>query len=146
MRKLSSFLFIATVLAINTGKTESYVFSTTDGTTMFRWNLTNSASPIVQNGRVVYNLNPAGSADVPFAQVEAAITSSFKTWEDLTTCSIAFTRGPNRTETGAQIDGIFQIYWQENSTVDDGLDISGALAVTRLYTFVGNGRDGELSD
>jgi uncharacterized protein (TIGR03437 family) len=146
MRKLFSFLFIATALAINTGKTESFVFSTTSGGVMIHWNLIDSPSPIVQNGRVVYNLNPAGSDDVPFAQVEAAITSSFKTWEDLTTCSIAFTRGPNRTETGAKNDGIFQIYWQENSTVDDGLDISGALAVTRLFTYMGNGRDGEIAD
>jgi hypothetical protein len=42
------------------------------------WNLVDSPSPIVQNGRVVYNLNPAGSDNVPFAQVEAAIASSFK--------------------------------------------------------------------
>jgi uncharacterized protein (TIGR03437 family) len=145
MRKLYSFLVIATILAISTGKTESLVFSTTDGTTLVRWNLTDSASSIVQNGRVVYNINPAGSDDVPFTQVEAAITSSFKTWEDLATCGIAFTRGANRTETGARNDDIFQIYWRENSTVDDGLDISGALAVTRLYTFTG-ARAGEIAD
>jgi hypothetical protein len=30
--------------------------------------------------------------------------------------------------------------------VDDGLDITGALGVTRLTTYVGNGRDGELAD
>jgi uncharacterized protein (TIGR03437 family) len=146
MRKLLSFLFIATVLISNGGKTESHVFTTSDGTTPTRWNLTNSSSPIVQNGRVVYNLNPAGSDDVPFAQVESAITASFKTWTDLATCGIAFTRGANRTETGGRNDGIFQIYWCENSTVDDGLDISGALAVTRTYMFTSGARNGEIVD
>lgn len=146
MRKLLSFTLISVLLAINTGKTESYVFSTTAGGAPIRWNLTNPASPIVKNGRVVYNLNPAGSDDVPFAQVEAAIAASFQAWEDLPTCAIAFTRGENRSESGGRNDGIFQIYWREDSTIDDGLDISGALAVTRLFTFVGGGRDGEIAD
>jgi uncharacterized protein (TIGR03437 family) len=142
MRKLLSFLTIATLCAINTGKTESYVFSTISNGATLRWNLNNPASPIVRNGRVVYNLNPAGSADVPFAQVETALADSFRTWEDLPNCTIGFTRGENRSETGGGNDGIFQIYWLENSTVDDGLDITGALAVTRLSVFSG----GEISD
>lgn len=146
MRKLLSFMLLSVLLAINTGKTESYVFSTTSGGVPLRWNLTNPASPIVKNGRVVYHLNPAGSDDVPFAQVEAAIASSFQAWENLPDSSIAFTRGENRSETGGRNDGIFQIYWREDSTIDDGLDISGALAVTRLFTFVGGSRDGEIAD
>lgn len=146
MRKLLAFLLISVLFVLKTGKTESYVFSTTAGGVPIRWNLTNPASPIVKNGRVVYNLNPAGSNDVPFAQVEAAIASSFQAWENLPDCSIAFTRGENRSESGGRNDGIFQIYWREDSTIDDGLDISGALAVTRLFTFVGGGRDGEIAD
>ncbi len=146
MRKLQSFLLLAVLLAIKTGKTESYVFSSTSGGVPIHWNLTNPSSPIVKNGRVVYNLNPAGSDDVPFAQVEAAIASSFQAWENIPDCNIAFTRGENRSETGGQNDGIYQIYWREDSTIDDGLDISGALAVTRIFTFVGGGRDGEIAD
>jgi uncharacterized protein (TIGR03437 family) len=146
MRKLLSFLLISVLFAFKTGKTESYVFSTTAGGVPIRWNLTNPTSPSVKNGRVVYNLNPAGSDDVPFSQVEAAIAASFQTWENLPDCSIAFTRGENRSESGGRNDGIFQIYWREDSTIDDGLDISGALAVTRMFTFVGGGRDGEIAD
>lgn len=146
MRKLLSFLLISVLVVIKTGKTESYVFSTNAAGVPIHWNLTSPASPIVKNGRVVYNLNPAGSDDVPFAQVEAAIASSFQSWENLPDSSIAFTRGENRSETGGRNDGIYQIYWREDSTIDDGLDISGALAVTRLFTYVGGGRDGEIAD
>ncbi len=146
MRKLLSFLLFAVLLALKTGKTESYVFSTTSVGAPIRWNLANPSSPVVKNGRVVYNLNPAGSGDVPFAQVEAAIAASFQAWENIPDCTLAFTRGENRSETGGRNDGIFQIYWREDSTIDDGLDISGALAVTRIFTFVGGGRDGEIAD
>jgi uncharacterized protein (TIGR03437 family) len=146
MRKLLSFLTISFLLATHPGRTESYVFSTISTGATLRWNLTNPASPIVRNGRVVYNLNPAGSADVPFAQVESALADSFRAWEDLPNCTLGFTRGENRSETGGGNDGIFQIYWAENSTVDDGLDISGALGVTRLSILSGGGRDGEITD
>ena len=146
MRKLLMFLFLAAVATKHLSKIEAYVHNPTASGATIHWNLTNPASPIMKNGRVVYNLNPAGSRDVPFAQVESAIAASFKTWEDLPNCAMAFTRGENRTETGAANDGIYQIYWRENSNVDDGLDLTGALAVTRLTTYVGGGRDGEIAD
>lgn len=146
MRKLFLFAGLALLLALQTGQTESYVYSVTSSGAPARWNLTGTSTPSIRNGRLVYNLNPAGSADVPFAQVETAIANSFKVWEDIPTCSIAFTRGENRSETGASNDGIFQLYWREDATLDDGLDITGALGVARLVMIAGGSRDGEVLD
>ncbi|MBI3427880.1 MAG: hypothetical protein HY011_33575 [Acidobacteria bacterium] len=49
MRKLYSFMLIAALLAIRTGKTESYVLSTAANGAPIHWNLTNPASPIVHH-------------------------------------------------------------------------------------------------
>jgi uncharacterized protein (TIGR03437 family) len=142
MRKLFAILTFMLALSVQPDKTESYVMSVLSSGAQIRWELGGSSSPIVRNGRVVYNLNPSGSDNVSFSQVEAAIAASFQAWEDIPTSAIAFTRGENRTETGARNDGIFQIYWRENTLMDDGLDLTGTLAVTRISSF----SSGEIAD
>ncbi|MGH9853859.1 MAG: matrixin family metalloprotease [Blastocatellia bacterium] len=111
------------------------------------WNLSNPVTTEVIGGRIVYNLNSAGSDNLPFSQVEQAIAASFQAWEDAPTSSIAFTRGPNTTSTTTGNDNLLQIFWLENSTTTpDGLNIAGALGVARLTTIASGPRAGEIID
>ncbi len=141
-------VFLA-VAAAATQSSESYV-QTPAGTTTrtpIAWNLSNPDTPIVSNGRVVYSLNSAGSDDLPFSQVEQEIATSFAMWENIPTSTIAFTRGPNTTSTTTTSDNLLQIFWLENSTTTgDGLNLAGALAVTRLTTYASGPRTGEIID
>ncbi|HMY76769.1 MAG TPA: matrixin family metalloprotease, partial [Blastocatellia bacterium] len=108
------------------------------------WNLTNPTTPIVQGGRINYRINSAGSDNVPFAQVEQAITASFQSWEDISTSAVAFTRGPNTTSTATTSNGQLELFWLENSeTTQDGLNLAGALALTRRQF---NPATGEITD
>jgi uncharacterized protein (TIGR03437 family) len=129
-----------------TQPTASYVrtpISSTNGAPV-AWNLTNPATAIVQGGRITYRLNPAGSDDLPFAQVERALVASFQTWEDIPTSAIAFARGPNTSSTASAGDGQLELFWLENSEMTgDGLNLAGTLALTR-YQFVP--ATGEVTD
>jgi uncharacterized protein (TIGR03437 family) len=117
--------------ALKANQADAYVFVPTASGSNVKWNLAVN-SGVVQNGRVVYSLNPAGSDNLPFAEVEKAITSSFKAWEDLPNSTIAFTRGPNSSTRGTSADNLFQIYWVESASDPDYATISGALGVTFL--------------
>jgi len=129
-----------------TQTTASYVrtpISATNGAPV-AWNLTNPTTAIVQGGRIAYRLNPAGSDDLPFTQVERALVASFQTWEDIPTSTIAFTRGPNTSSTASAGDGQLELFWVENSEMTgDGLNLTGALALTR-YQFIP--ATGEMTD
>lgn len=143
------FVVVFTVLMLSSDIGRSYVRSPLgNGNGMpIAWNLTNPGTNKVANGRIIYNLNPVGSDDVPFAQVEQALMSSFRTWEDIPTSVIAFTRGPNTTATTTTNDDVLQVYWLESTTTTaDGLNIAGALAVSRLTTFTTGSRTGEIID
>jgi uncharacterized protein (TIGR03437 family) len=92
-------------------------------------------------------LNPAGSDDIPFSEVERVITESFNTWENIPASTVAFQRGPNSSSTTTTSDGVYQIYWLENSTTTaDGLNLAGAFAVSRLTTYTNGPRAGEIID
>ncbi|MGH9839654.1 MAG: matrixin family metalloprotease, partial [Blastocatellia bacterium] len=111
------------------------------------WNLADPGTPKVVGGRITYNLNPAGSDNLPFSQVEQTIAASFQTWENIPTSTVAFSRGPNTSATATANDDVLQIYWLENSTTtSDGLNLAGALAVSRLTTFSSGPRSGEIID
>jgi uncharacterized protein (TIGR03437 family) len=144
-----SILMLLAVFALSTRTGESYIRSPLGGGagTPIAWNLSNPGTTEVANGRIIYNLNPAGSDNVPFAQVEQTIAASFQVWEDVPTSSVAFARGPNTTATTTTNDNVLQIYWLENSqTTSDGLNLTGALAVSRLTTFSSGPRAGEIVD
>src|SRR5215510_7449859 len=130
---LSSFVLFAVVGAVfflSSGKGESYVrspLSSTNGMPV-AWNLTDPGTPKVVNGRITYNLNSAGSDNVPFDQVAQAIMASFQTWENIPTSAVAFARGPNTTLTATTNNDVLELFWLENSTTtSDGLNIAGAL-------------------
>jgi uncharacterized protein (TIGR03437 family) len=140
MKQIIRISILLAILFLSLHTTESYVFITGDGTPV-GWNLINPQSPIVVNGRVTYSLNSAGSDNVPFNEVEQAITSAFQSWEDIPTSTIAFQRGPNNSST-SNIRNRFEIFWLEGSTITgDGANIAGALAVTFL-----EGIDNEITD
>ncbi len=149
MKNTLRIFIVLLIFAISTQTTESYVRSPTgvSNGAPVAWNLTNSITPIVSNGRITYNLNSAGSDDLPFSEVERVIATSFQTWENVPTSDIAFTRGPNSTSAGTQNDGVFQIYWLENSTTTpDGINLAGAFAVTAQLIITGGPRTSEIID
>jgi uncharacterized protein (TIGR03437 family) len=141
-------LVLLAIFIFSTHSTESYVRSPVNSTGLpIAWNLSNPDTPIVSNGRITYGLNPAGSDDIPFSEVERVITASFNSWENIPTSTVSFQRGPNTSSTTTTSDGIYQIYWLENSTTTpDGLNLAGAFAVSRLTTYTNGPRAGEIID
>jgi uncharacterized protein (TIGR03437 family) len=148
MKYLLGFIVLLSIFVISTHSTESYVRFPIGSTGIsIAWNLNNPGTPIVSNARVTYNLNPAGSADLPFSEIERVLAASFQVWEDIPTSNIAFQRGPNSDSTGTGADGIFQIFWLEDSTTtSDGQNLDGAFGVTLLRAFTTGPRAGEISD
>lgn len=146
MKYLFCILIFSGIFFLATQPTASYVrvpVSDTNGAPL-AWNLTNPTTPIVQGGRITYRINSAGSDNVPFAQVEQSIVASFQNWEDIPTSAVAFTRGPNTTSTGTTSNGQLELFWLENSeTTQDGLNLAGALALTRRQF---NPATGEITD
>jgi len=143
-------IVISTVIfSIASRRTESFVRSPLSGSSgiPISWNLSDPLTTEVVGGRIVYNLNPAGSDNVPFPQVEQAIAASFQSWEDTPTSAIAFMRGPNTTSTTTGNDNLLQLFWLENSTTTpDGLNVAGALGVARLTAIASGPRTGEIID
>jgi uncharacterized protein (TIGR03437 family) len=136
MKQIIRVSILLTILLLSIHTTESYVRIRLGGFPI-AWNLSNPSTPIVFNGRVIYRLNSAGSDDVPFCEVQQAIAASFKSWEDIPTSTIAFLRGPDITSRNNRL-GDFEVFWLEDSTTtDDGVDISGALAVTFVRSNAG---------
>lgn len=146
MKYLISLLTLCAIFFLTTKSTASFVrvpISDTNGAPL-AWNLTNPGTAIVQGGRITYRLNSAGSDNVPFAQVEQAVSASFQAWEDIPTSTIAFTRGPNTSSTATASSGQLEVFWQENSeTTGDGLNLTGVLALTRRQF---NTATGEIVD
>jgi uncharacterized protein (TIGR03437 family) len=145
MRQTIRISVLLAIILLSIHTTESYVRIQTGDGSPIAWNLVNPRTPIVSNGRVTYNLDSLGSDDVPFCQVEQAITSSFQTWEDVPTSAIAFQRGPNITSDKTNLPEAFDLFWLEDSTIivdgEEEIDISGALAVS----FIGS-ENGEIID
>ncbi len=142
-------LVLFAVFVVSTHSTESYVRNPTSSSNNvpIAWNLGNPDTPIVSGGRIVYSLNQAGSDDIQFSEVERVVAASFKSWEDIPTSAISFQRGANNSSTSTTNDGVYQIYWLENSTTtSDGLNLAGAFAVSRLTTYVSGPRSGEIID
>jgi uncharacterized protein (TIGR03437 family) len=148
MKYCLKILVVLSIFVLATHSTESYVRSPVSSTGVpIAWNIGNPDTPIVSNGRIVYRLNSAGSDDIPFTEVERVMAASFQTWEDIPTSFIAFQRGPDTSSTASTSDGIYQIYWLENSTTtSDGLNLAGAFAVSRLTTYTNGPRAGEITD
>ncbi len=148
MKYLIRFLVLIAIFSLTSHTTESYIRSPISTGTPIYWNLGNPFNPNeVSGGRIVYSLNPAGSDDLPFSQVEQALASSFQTWEDIPTSSVAFARGPDTTVTTTANDNVLQLFWLENSTTtSDGLNIAGTLAISRLTTITSGARAGEIID
>jgi uncharacterized protein (TIGR03437 family) len=148
MKYLIRFFVLILLFSFASHTTESYIRSpTTAGVPLF-WNLSDPFNPNeVSGGRIIYSLNLAGSDDLPFSQVEQAIAASFQAWEGIPTSAVAFTRGPNTTSTTTGNDNVLQLFWLENSTTTaDGLNIAGALAISRLATITSGPRNGEIID
>lgn len=149
MKLLLRLTALCALFFLATHATASYVrtpLSSSNGTPI-AWNLTNPDTQVVVNGRIVYGLNPAGSDDLPFAEVERALVASFQTWEDIPTSTVAFTRGPNTTSTTTTRDNVLQVFWLENTTnTGDGLNVAGVLALSRLTTITSGPRTGEIVD
>jgi uncharacterized protein (TIGR03437 family) len=148
MKYLIRFFVLILIFSFAIHTTESYIRSPTSAGVPLYWNLNDPFNPNeVSGGRIIYSLNPAGSDDLPFSQVEQAIAASFQAWEDVPTSAIAFTRGPNTTSTTTGNDNVLQFFWLENSTTTgDGLNIAGALAISRLTTLTSGPRNGEIID
>ena len=139
MKYLIRFFVLILIFSFASHTTESYIRSpTTAGVPLF-WNLSDPSNPSeVSGGRIIYSLNPAGSDNLPFSQVEQAIGASFQAWEDIPTSMVAFMRGSNTTSTTTGNDNVFQLFWLENSTTtSDGLNLAGALAISRLTITTG---------
>jgi uncharacterized protein (TIGR03437 family) len=135
MRQILRISVLLTTLFLSIHTTESYVrIQLRADIPPLAWNLVNPNTPIVSNGRVTYNIDTAGSDNLPFSEVERAIDRSFQSWENVPTSIIAFQRGPNITSDKTNLPGAFDIFWKEDSTIitigDNAVDISGALAVT----------------
>jgi uncharacterized protein (TIGR03437 family) len=148
MKYLIRLFALILIFSLASHTTESYIRSPTSAGVPLYWNLNDPFNPNeVSGGRIVYSLNPAGSDDLPFSQVEQAIGASFQAWEDVPTSAVAFTRGPNTTSTTTGNDNVLQFFWLENSTTTgDGLNIAGALAISRLTTLTSGPRNGEIID
>src|SRR6185369_3405270 len=111
-----------------TTKTRSYVRTTISDTTGtgIAWNLTDPHTTGVSAGKINYEINQAGSKDVQFSKVESAIKSSFQTWENIPTTSIAFNELPPSTLNLLNgTDGRFAVFWAENSTMVGSINIAG---------------------
>ena len=148
MKKLFfSLLGLTMIAALGASRTESYVRTPLSTGGPIAWNLTAPNTSLVSGGRIVYSLNPAGSDNLPFNQVETAIAQSFQTWEDIPTCTVAFARGANSSVTTTASDNVLNLFWLENTTTtSDGLNVAGALAVTRLATITAGPATGEIVD
>jgi uncharacterized protein (TIGR03437 family) len=149
MKYAFRFIILIAVFSLAGHPTSSYIRSPlSNSSDPIYWNLTNPFnSSEVSGGRIIYNLNPAGSDNLPFSQVEQAVAAAFQTWEDVPASTVAFTRGPNSTSTTTGNDNVFQLFWLENSTTTpDGLNVAGALALTRLTTITSGPRIGEIVD
>ncbi len=71
--KQTALLFVTfvAVCALATAPASSYVRSTLSTGQGIAWNLSNSATPIVSNGRITYNINSLGSDKrVPSPEVD----------------------------------------------------------------------------
>jgi uncharacterized protein (TIGR03437 family) len=145
MKHLIRVSILLAILLLSIHTTESYVRIQNEGGIPIAWNLTNPRTPIVSNGRVTYRIDSAGSDNIPFSEVEQALTASFQSWEDVPTSTIAFQRGPNFTSNKTNLPDAFDLFWLENSTIlnidDQQVNIAGALAVS----FIGS-IDGEILD
>ena len=147
MKQILSATALIAIFFLATHSTASYVRSPLSTGTPMAWNLTNPGTQEVSNGRITYNLNPAGSDDLPFSEVERALAASFQAWENIPTSEVAFQRGPNTSATVTTNDNVLQIYWLENTTNSgDGLNLAGTLGLTRLTTFTSGARSGEIID
>lgn len=149
MKYVLHLLIFCGIFFLSTGSTASYVRTPLNNSNglPIAWNLTNPGTPIVNGGRITYSLNPAGSDDLPFSQIERAIASSFQSWEDVPTSNVAFARGPNTTSTSTTNDGVLQLFWLENTeSTADGLNLAGAVALTRRTYFTSGNRTGEITD
>ncbi len=133
-------IFVA-ILLLSIHTTESYVRIRTDAGAPVAWNLTNPTTPIVSNGRITYRLDSAGSDDLPFFEVDQAIDRSFQSWENVPNSTIAFAKGPSFTSDKTNLPDAFDIFWLEDTTITDDIDISDALAVS----FIGS-INGEIVD
>lgn len=130
MRQIIRISILLSLILLSIHTTESYVRVQTSPGVFNFWNLVAPSTPIVLNGRVTYSLDTAGSDNIPFSQVEQAITASFQSWENIPTSVIAFQRGPNITSDKNDLPGVFDIFWVEDSAIVNDVDISGALAVS----------------
>jgi uncharacterized protein (TIGR03437 family) len=152
MKKSILFLLVLlTVISLSTRTGKSYVRSPISSGpargTALAWNLSNPGTTKVVSGEITYNLNPTGSDNLPFSQVEQALMASFQAWEDIPTSAIAFRRGPDTSSTTGGNDDFLQLFWIENSTTTpDGLNLTGALAVSRTTAFSSGTRAGEILD
>lgn len=146
MKYLIYLLTICGIFFLTTQRTASYVrvpIGPTNGAPL-AWNLTNPNTSIVQGGRITYRINSAGSDNVPFPQIEQALTSSFQSWEAIPTSTIAFARGANTNSTATLASNQLELFWQETSeTTSDGLNLAGVLALTRRQF---NSATGEITD
>lgn len=143
----ASFALLLTACLVH--PTESYIRTYISGAFGLpaTWNLNNPGTAIVSNRRVTYNLSASGSDDLPLSAVESAIGASFQAWEDVPTSLIAFARGPNLTVTPGTGNGVLEVYWLESGTTTvDGINVAGALAVSRLTTYTSGPRTGEIID
>ncbi len=149
MKYVLHLLIFCGIFFLMTSSTTSYVrtpLSNNNGSPI-AWNLANPGTPIVSGGRITYSLNPAGSDNLSFSQIERAIAASFQSWEDVPTSNVAFTRGANSTSTTTTGDGVLQLFWLENSeSTGDGLNLAGAVALTRRTYFTSGTRTGEITD
>jgi uncharacterized protein (TIGR03437 family) len=148
MKYLIRFFVLILIFSFASHTTESYIRTPTSAGVPIFWNLSNPSNPSeVSGGRIIYSLNPAGSDDLDFSQVEQAIAASFQTWEDIPTSAVAFTRGPDSTSTTTSNDNVLQLFWLENSTTtSDGLNVAGVLAVTQLTFITSGAGNGEIID
>jgi len=148
MKYLIRFFVLILIFSFASHPTESYIRTPTSAGVPLFWNLSNPSNPSeVSGGRIIYSLNPAGSDDLDFSQVEQAIAASFQTWEDVPTSAVAFTRGPDSTSTTTSNDNVLQLFWLEDSTTtSDGLNVAGVLAVTQLTFITSGASNGEIID
>jgi hypothetical protein len=114
-------------VSVGFGAAEAYVRIKVNGVNL-KWN----------NPTITWQLNNAGSDDIPDGSHEAAIEHAFQTWQDVNGSKLVFNRGADTASTNAGASSSLVLFDEDNSSgyFPGG---SGIVAITPISFDVGSG-------
>ncbi|MFQ5718327.1 MAG: matrixin family metalloprotease [Acidobacteriota bacterium] len=157
-RRLRAGLAVVGLCCTLAAPTRAYVRATASATSgvPIAWDLSGTGTTLanVSHGTVMFRLQGAGSDDVTDGSDLAAVERAFETWSGISGSAIAFTRGPDTTNTTTVFDEELPVFWVETSTVIDqgtpstfdDVDVAGALAITFTFRVTDGPEAGEIVD